>query len=309
MDVLSNILGVIRPQIYHTGGFDLGAASCVRIPPSSGLKCYVVVLGRCWFATDDGDVLSELGENDCFLLPKSRGFRLSNSQAALDGLPEEFSDENCGTISAYNGGGSCLIVGTHFGFAGSEAAVLLEALPQMVEFTEAREKGSFRWSLELLAEELRVPQPGGVLVAQYLANLILVQALRVCLNRGQQGQRDWLAALSDHRVSRALSCMHEKPAYDWTVEELGRVVGMSRSAFARRFSELVGKTPLDYLTRWRMMLASERLIDTTLSVSEIARVLGYDSASAFTKAFRRIVRCTPREYRLSHVRDKYARRP
>jgi len=153
-----------------------------------------------------------------------------------------------------------------------------------------------RGSLERLREELRDPQPGSFLVAQQLAYVLLVQALRLHLAEGLRGRVGWLFALSDKQMSAAISSMHDEPAHDWTVEELGQRAAMSRSTFALRFKETVGLSPIEYLTRWRMLLASDRLATTRDSIFEIAQSLGYESASAFTKAFKKIMGRSPRQY-------------
>jgi AraC-like DNA-binding protein len=148
----------------------------------------------------------------------------------------------------------------------------------------------------LRGEELRDPQPGGVLVAQQLAYMMLLQALRLHLAEGLRGVVGWLFALSDKQMSVAITSMHDEPAHDCTVEELARRVGMSRSTFALRFKETVGVSPMEYLTRWRMLVAADRMASTSDSISEIARSLGYESASAFTKAFKKIMGGSPRQY-------------
>jgi AraC-like DNA-binding protein len=94
----------------------------------------------------------------------------------------------------------------------------------------------------------------------------------------------------------AITCIHDDPGHPWTLQELAERVGMSRSIFALRFKETVGATPMEYLTRWRMMLAGDRLKNSGDSLSAIASSLGYESESAFGKAFRRIMGCSPRQY-------------
>ena len=129
-----------------------------------------------------------------------------------------------------------------------------------------------------------------------LAQMILVQALRLALAGGAKGGPGWLFALSDKQISAAIASMHDKPAHGWTVEALAQCAGMSRSTFARKFKEKVGASPVDYLTRWRMLLAGDRMDHASDSISEIAQSLGYESASAFTKAFKRSMGCSPRQY-------------
>ena len=132
---------------------------------------------------------------------------------------------------------------------------------------------------------------------------MLVQALRLHLAEGLKGRVGWLFALSDKQMSAAIALMHDEPALDWTVEELGKRVGMSRSTFALRFKETVGVSPMEYLTRWRMLLAGDRMSNTSDSISQIAQSLGYESASAFTKAFKKTMGCSPRQY--SRVRIRF----
>jgi hypothetical protein len=145
-----------------------------------------------------------------------------------------------------------LLLGGNFVLTGKPADILLAELPPIVHIRKESDKTAIRWSLERLREELRDPQPGGVLVAQQLAYMMLVRALRLHLAEDLTGRVGWLFALSDKQMSAAITCMHDEPAHDWTVEELGQRAGMSRSTFALRFKETVGVSPMEYLTRWRM---------------------------------------------------------
>ncbi len=153
-----------------------------------------------------------------------------------------------------------------------------------------------RWSLERMREELRDPQPGGSLIAQQLAYMMLVQALRLHLSDTASASPGWLSALSDKHMSLAIASMHNDPGFCWTLQSLAERVGMSRSVFALRFRETVGATPMEYLTRWRMLLAAERLKNTAEGLSGIAESLGYQSESAFGKVFRRVMGRSPRQY-------------
>jgi AraC-like DNA-binding protein len=189
-----------------------------------------------------------------------------------------------------------LLVGGNFILTGKPADVLLADLRPIVHIRKESDKTAMRWSSERMRKELRDPQPGGVLVAQQLAYMMLVQALRLHLAEGLRGGVGWLFAQSDKQISTAISSMHDEPADDWTVEELGQRAGMSRSIFALRFKETVGVPPMEYLTRWRMLLARDRMANTSDSISEIAQFLGCESASAFAKAFKKIMGCSPRQY-------------
>ena len=147
-----------------------------------------------------------------------------------------------------------------------------------------------------LMQELRDPQPGGFLVAQQLAYMMLVQALRLHLAEGLRGGVGWLFALADAQMSRAITAMHDTPAHGWTLQNLAQRAGMSRSTFAMKFKQTVGSSPMDYLARWRMLLAGDKLVNSSEPVATIAQSLGYESASAFSTAFKRVMGCSPRQY-------------
>ena len=192
--------------------------------------------------------------------------------------------------------GAPYIAGGFFAFTGSHAEMLLQSLPPVVHIHRESDRAAMRWSLERMREELRDPQPGGPLIAQQLAYMMLVQALRLHLSDSARSGRGWLSALSDKHTSLAIVTMHSDPGRSWTVKSLAERVGMSRSVFSQRFCKTVGSTPMEYLTRWRMLLAAERLRNSSEGLSSIARSLGYKSESAFGKAFRRVMGCSPRQY-------------
>jgi AraC-like DNA-binding protein len=125
---------------------------------------------------------------------------------------------------------------------------------------------------------------------------MLVQALRLHLADGLNGGVGWLFALADKQMSAAMNAMHEDPSHRWSLLELAEHAGMSRSTFALKFKETVGDSPMEYLTRWRMLLAGDRLLNSSDPVSAIALSLGYESESAFSTAFKRVMGCSPRQY-------------
>lgn len=125
--------------------------------------------------------------------------------------------------------------------------------------------------------------------------MMLVQALRLHLADGAAGI-GWLSALADPQMAAAITAMHDNPGQPWTLQKLAECSGMSRSIFALRFKKTVGTTPMQYLTRWRMLLAGDRLKSAAEPLSAIATSLGYDSDSAFCKAFRRTMGCSPRQH-------------
>ena len=151
-----------------------------------------------------------------------------------------------------------------------------------------------RWSVEQMMRELRDPQPGGFLVAQQLATTMLIQALRLHLAEGRMGGVGWFFALADKQMSAAIACMHEAPGHRWTIQELAGRAGMSRATFALKFKQTVAVAPMDHLTRWRMLLAADTLTPSSDPVSVITLAVGYESESAFSTAFKRVMGCSPR---------------
>ncbi len=297
MDPLSDVLSLLKPRNYMVRGFDVAGQWSIRFAPKDGIKCYSVLAGQCWLAVDGVADPVHLKTGDCLLLPTARAFRLA-SDLALEPVDAVaiLSAAPSGGIASFNGGGECFGIGGWFDFAGKHAEVLLGVLPPIVHIRKESDKAALRWCLERMMQELREPQPGGILVAQHLAHMLLVQALRLHLAEGLGGGVGWLFALADKQMSAAINSMHDDPAHRWTLQELGKRAGMSRSTFALKFKQTVGASPMEYLTRWRMLLAGDKLVNSSDPISTIAPSLGYESESAFSTAFKRVMGCSPRQY-------------
>jgi AraC-like DNA-binding protein len=299
MDPLSDVLSLLKPRSYVASGFEAGGAWAIQFPRHEGIKCYAVVSGQCWLSVDGVSAALCLKSGDCFLLPRGRPFRLASdlTVAPVDAATI-FLPARHGGIASCNGGGDFLLVGSHFLLSGhpNHVAILLGVLPPIVHLRKESDKAALRWSVERMMQELREQQPGGFLVAQHLAHMMLVQALRLHLAEGLQGGVGWLFALADKQMGAAINAMHANPAHAWTLQELAERAGMSRSGFALKFKETVGSSPMEYLTRWRMLLAADRLANSSDPVSVIALSLCYESESAFSTAFKRVMGCSPRQY-------------
>jgi AraC-like DNA-binding protein len=297
MDPLSDVLSLLKPRSYKAGGFDAGGDISVRFPEHDGIKCYAVVSGQCWLAVEGVADPVRLRTGDCFLLPRGWPFRLASDLTLppIDALALFRAKEN-GSVSLYNGGGECCVVGGHFVLDGDHADILLGMLPPIVHIRKESDKAALRWSLDRMMQELREPQPGGFLVIDHLVHMMLVQALRLHLAEGIEGGVGWLFALADKQMSAAITAMHDDPAHRWTLQSLAERAGMSRTTFALKFKQTVGASPMDYLTRWRMLVAGDRLTTSGDPISAIALSLGYESESAFSTAFKRVMGCSPRQY-------------
>ena len=296
VDPLSEVLALMKPQSLACGGFAIPEDLAISFPRHRGVKCYAMLAGECWLAVEGAGAPVLLRAGDCFLLPRGLPFQLTTDLAlkpvhyslAMDRL-RYGHEASPGESPRYMAGG-------FFAFTASHAEMLLQSLPPIVHLRGEADKAAMRWSLERMREELRDPQPGGSLIAQQLAYMMLIQALRLHLADAASAGRGWLAALTDRHMSLAIASVHDAPGHSWTLASLAARVGMSRSVFALRFRETVGATPMEYLTRWRMLLAAERLTSSKDGLSAIAQSLGYMSESAFGKAFRRVMGCSPRQY-------------
>ena len=297
MDPLSDVLSLLKPRSYISGGFEVGGDMAIQFPKHQGIKCYAVLAGQCWLSVEGVPDAVLLTAGDCFLLPRGLPFCLATD---LSLTPVDFhtllAARKAASAVFPNEGGGRYIVGGHFLLGGSHADMLLGSLPAIVHIRKESDKAAMRWSLERMREELRDPQPGASLIAQQLAYMMLIQALRLHLADDARGGVGWLFALADKQMRVAIACMHDDPGHRWTLQELAGRVGMSRSIFALRFKKTVGETPMEYLTRWRMLLAGDRLKTLDEPISDIAFSLGYESESAFGKAFKRVMGCSPGQY-------------
>jgi len=298
MDPLSDVLSLLKPRSYVSAGFDAGGDWSVQFTEQHGLiKCYAVVAGGSWLSVEGVSNPVRLEKGDSFVLPRGLPFRLASDMTLTPVASKTvFPPARAGGVISYNGGGDFFIVGSRFAISGNHAATLLKTLPPIVHIRKEADQAALRWSVDRMMQELREQKPGGLLVAQNLAHMMLVQALRLHLEEGSKGGVGWFFALADEQMSAAINAMHEDPARRWTLQELAGCAGMSRSPFAVKFRKTTGETAMGYLTRWRMLLAAERLENSTDLTSVISRAFGYESESAFSTVFKKIMGCTPRQY-------------
>lgn len=296
MDPLSDVLSLLKPQSFMFRGLDLGGSWSIHFPAYQCIRCYALLTGECWFALD-GAAAIRLRAGDCILLPRGHSFVLAselslepvNAASFLAGALE-------GGVITHQGGGEVTGIGGYFTFANAQSAMFLDVLPDIVHICAEADRFALRWFIERLMQELRVPQPGSYLLAQQLVQQILVQVLRLCIARGAVDNVGWIFALADPSMNAALSAMHANPSNRWTLDSLAELASMSRSSFASKFKKTVGLPAIEYLSQWRMLLAKDRLVNSKDSIAVISRSLGYESESAFSTAFKRLIGCSPRHY-------------
>ena len=257
MDPLSDIISFLRLRSYLVGGFEAGGNWSLGFDAYDAIKCYAVTAGACWIAVEGVDEPVYLQQGDCFMLPRGRPFRIASD---LSLPPEDWRDHFLGTeegaVVKLNQGSDVTVLGGHFALAGPQAEMLIGMLPPIVHVRGETDGETLLWAFERMRQELTDLKPGGILIAQQLACMIFIQALRLYLNENKG--IGWLFALSDQRVGAAIKAIHRKPSRRWTVETLATEAGMSRASFAAQFRQLVGESPIEYLTHWRMLLAGRR---------------------------------------------------
>ncbi|HET9403166.1 MAG TPA: AraC family transcriptional regulator, partial [Burkholderiales bacterium] len=249
-----------------------------------------------------GEPPLELRGGAIVLLPRNDAHTLASQEGLKpiggDQLPHE--DTGVGPIRIrYGGGGErthivCGLLGTD-----SRNHPLLDTLPPTLVL-DLKGDPACEWiarSFRYAAGELAAVRAGSGIALSKLSELLFVEAVRRYLDTLPADRRGWLAGLRDPVVARALALLHTHLARGWTTEALAQEVGASRSAFAERFTALMGLPPMRYLTGWRMQVATERLRDTRRSVAQIAAEVGYESEIAFARAFKREFSASPAQWR------------
>lgn len=304
-DPLSDVLVILNPRGYISGGIDAGGDWSIEFEKDGYFRCFAIVSGGGWLAMEGVPEAVCLHEGDFVVLPHGRPFRLASDLAiAPVGIMSVFTAPLNGSVLCWQGGGgACLALGALFTFANNDAQILLSVLPPLVHIRGEADRAAMRWYLERMMKVIREPRPGGVLLGEHLAQMMLIEVLGLSMGEATTAGAGWLRALADKRIGAAITAMHQNPGYRWTLQTLAERIGMSRSAFALRFKEKVGCSATEYLTRWRMRRAVHELMNSRESISSIALSLGYASESAFGFAFKREMGCSPRQYGVVQTRN------
>jgi AraC-like DNA-binding protein len=268
---------------------------------------HVVVRGSCWLQVAGYKAPISLGSGDLVVLPKGTPHCLLDSPDSRVRPAEEILEgqnlENYGPVTYGGSGLPATVLCGYFEFDGSRPHPIVGALPELVHIRSA-DRDDIAWlqtALNFMIHETRAARPGAELVVNRLVEVLFVQVIRAYLQQARTPPKIW-TAIADRQIGAALQLMHRTPQEAWTLEMLARKIGLSRSAFAARFSALVGETPLRYLTALRMQKAQELLQDGELSMAAIAGEVGYESEPAFSKAFKKAVGKAPGSYRRSAAR-------
>ena len=314
MDALSETLRVVRlvgaiflqarftaPWCYQSPHADT-AAPVLEPGAERVVIFHLITEGECFVELGD-ELPVRLHAGDAVLFPQGDAHRMTSEP----GLPPAPGGSDLATVLArrprqiaYGGGGATTrLVCGYLACDARLARLLLDGLPTVVR-VNVRGSNAGIWleaSVRYALAEARSPRPGGAGVLAKLAEVLVIEVLRLHMNEQGAGRTGWLAGLGDRIVGAALNALHARPAHAWTLEELAHAANTSRSVLAERFQQLVGSPPMQYLTQWRMVLAANLLCRSNAPLARIAEDVGYQTDTSFSRAFSREYGAPPAAWR------------
>ncbi len=309
MDAVSEVLRVVRLDgaVFLDAQFtapwcvisEADAELCARFLPHSErvISYHLVAEGACWARLeDDPGSAIRLHAGELLVVPQGESHVMASAmnlapEPSAPLLAEQLQAGGTEVMRIAHGGGGTptrLVCG----FLACDDTLgnpLLASLPRIFKI-DMRNDPHSAWleaSIRYAAGEAAQWRAGSTIVLARLSELLFVDAVRRCIDMLPADRKGWLAAVRDRFVGRALSLLHAHPAQSWTVERLAHEVGISRSAFALRFTDLIGQPPMQYLAHWRLKIAAHELLHGAKPLAAVAAQVGYESEAAFNRAFRR----------------------
>lgn len=309
-DPLSDVLDLADARCVLSGTLLAGGEWSRKFQRSDAVKFLAVVRGSCWLTTEGNSAAPACFEAGDVVITNGA------PPIVLASTSELLASATCVPLERDAEGNLRIGEGAHFMMIGGLLEVdeqrcgfLRESLPPLIHVSgQQGEAAKLRWLLTELAEEMLRNRAGSATAITHLAKLLFVEALRLHIEDEKSEQAGWLTALDDRRISIALRGVHADPSHHWTLEELAKLSGMSRTSFAVRFRDVVGMPPLTYVLNWRIRLAERELSETDHSVADIARSVGYGSESAFSNAFSRATGLSPGRFRKEAMQTYSERR-
>ncbi len=328
MDALSEVLKTIRLTGAAFFASELRAPWSVVAPSSRAIAdalmpeadhvvpYHLVTAGRCVVKLVDGPAV-ELVAGDVVVFPKGDHHMLGGTpQFGPLSMPTEDLTKllKPGTITPIRGGGDGAVTEMVCGFFACDArlsAPIIDALPRVLRVSLRDDPGALwlRSSVDFSVVETAQSGAGGGTVLAKLSELLFAETIRRYLKDLPDGETGWLPGLRNPHIAKALALFHGRPAHPWTVEEVAHKVGLSRTVLAERFMHYLGQPPIQYLTRWRLSLAADRLREGSASIGRVAEQVGYDSEASFTRAFKRAFGLPPATWRRRTARVPAAAAP
>jgi AraC-like DNA-binding protein len=327
MDALSDVLRLLRLSgaVYLNADFiapwsvvgHVSPALCATFLPRAErvVSYHLIVEGSCFAAlADDPASAMRVDAGELLVVPQGEAHVMGSSlelvpvpaeemvSRYLETSPGDVMRLSYGAKESHAENGACTRI--ICGFLACDDMLpnpVLSSLPRLFK-VDMRHDPQSAWlesSLKFAAAEAAESRPGSATVLARLSELLFVEAVRRCIGAMPADRRGWLAGVGDRFVGKALAALHAQPAYGWTVDELARRVGLSRSAFAQRFTQLLGQAPMQYLGCWRLQVAAQDLLSGPNSIAAVAERVGYESEAAFNRAFKRQFGMPPASWRRS----------
>jgi AraC-like DNA-binding protein len=321
MDALSDVLDVIRLTGAVFLQMELRAQWSYLTAPARAIAdvlmsdaadhvipYHLLLEGTCFARLLDGEFV-QLGVGDLVMFPAGdRHVLATASDVSRQIPPTEISGESLSLLLKRNAivpfragdsGRATRIVCGYLACDKPLAEPIIGRLPRLlnVSLRDGNAAAWVRTSIEYSVAQSASQRPGSAMVLARLSEVLFAEAIRQHADTLPPEETGWLAALRDRYVGRTLALLHDKPAHPWTVDELARKVGLSRSALGQRFVALIGKPPMEYLMRWRILLAARHLRERRTPVIQIAAEVGYESEAAFNRAFKRELGVPPAAWR------------
>lgn len=289
---LLRLTGVLycRAELRAPWGIDLS-------PLEGCMMIEIVTAGHCWLEVE-GEQPHLLQQGSLALMPHGTRHTIRSDPNAdaepLAEIPIELISDRY-EIMHYGGDGDLTQI-TYCGVRFDHVAAqrLIDLLPTVLQVDALdQDDGWLSNTVRFISREAKEMRPGGETIITRLADIIVIQVIRSWLDSAPESEQGWLAALRDEQVGPALAAIHRQPEKHWTVASLAKEVGMSRSGFSARFTDLVGESAMHYVTQWRMQLARTQLQETSEPLWVLAERFGYQSEAAFSRAFKRVFGASP----------------
>jgi AraC-like DNA-binding protein len=317
MDVLSEVLKVVKLQgaLFYNGEFSspwsvtaTSSRALARLvaPGAEHVIIYhLLTEGRAYVRMEDGTRMA-LNPGDIVMIPHGdRHIMESGPCTQTIDDSEQAAQVLARRLKLCRIGGGGELTKLVCGYMACEprlSQVFLSGLPPIFKVS-IRNDPSGKWlenSIRFSVDQADASRAGGEAVLSKLSEVLFVETLRAYISQLPPEQTGWLAGARDVEVGKTLALMHRKPEQPWTLADLAKEAGLSRSVLAERFRHYLGETPMAYLTRWRLQLGAEMLGSTSYSVAQIAAEVGYESEAAFNRAFKREFQAPPARFRTQH---------
>jgi len=297
MDVLSDVLRSVKLTSVVYFKSDFSAPWGMEVSSGEFAQFHMVIRGHCVLKSDETNIVLNAGDIVVFPLGTAHWLADETSSQRSNGRDVVHAIQSGRPMFRGERVSATLVCG-HFELDRGFDHPFIENLPTLIHIRD-NEKRELSW-LEsisnLIIREADQEKPGSDLITSKLGEIFFIHILRAYILQHGKGQ-GFFAALRDSRIAKALSAIHAQPDKNWTLADLSKVAGISRTGFSTQFKTLVGQTPLNYLTRWRMLMACEHLAISPGSVGEVGDRVGYQSEAAFNRAFKKYIGQTPLKYR------------